>query len=98
VTESLQYLREVMQDKQTDLAKVVTGFPECVALGVDDAPPGLKYAVEFVAEEWGVRGNAAQRAFARKPKALGCRVDCVGECQGQCHWCWFKLSGKPRIA
>jgi hypothetical protein len=88
VTESLQYLREVMQDKQTDLAKVVTGFPECVALGVDDAPPGLKYAVEFIAEDWGIEGKAAAMTLARKPKALGCRIDCRGDCKGLCHWCW----------
>jgi hypothetical protein len=97
IMESMQYLREVMGE-QADVQKVVTGFPECVAFAVDGPAPSLQYAVGFVATEWGLEGKAAQQAFKRKPKALGCRIDCLGDCIGQCHWCWAKYSNRPRYS
>jgi hypothetical protein len=81
VAESLTYLREVMGHQQADVQKVVTGFPECVAFAVDGPAPSLKYAVDFIALDWGLEGKAAQMTLARKPKALGCRIDCRGDCK-----------------
>jgi len=86
--ECLAYIKEMMGDKDSDVGKVVTGFPEVIALGVDDGPPGLKYAVEFIESEWYMDAKARRMTTARKPKILGCRVDCRGNCAGMCHWCW----------
>ena len=85
--ESINYLKEMIP-KQDQLVKVIKGFPECVAIGVEDGPPGLKYAFEYIDKEWDMQPPVSNMVIAKKPKLLGNSVDCRGTCQGMCHQCW----------
>ena len=77
-----------MENKESDVKKVIEGFPESVGMGVEDGPPGLRYASEYMESDWKMKGKAKTMTIARKPKVLGCQVDCRGDCAGQCHYCW----------
>jgi len=88
VEESLNFIQELMENKESDVVKVVSGFPESLAIGVEDGPPGLKYASNFIEDSWKMKGKAKTMTIARKPAVLGCQIDCRGDCAGQCHYCW----------
>lgn len=87
VKESLAYLKTILP-KQDQLTKVIEGFPECVALGVEGEAPSLKYACEYIHKEWDMDAPVDAMILAKKPKLLGNTVDCRGTCQGMCHQCW----------
>jgi len=87
VAESIAYLKSNIA-KPADFVKIVKGFPECIALAVEGGPPGLKYAVQFIKDEWDMDGVVFNMVLAKKPKLLGNSVDCKGTCAGMCHQCW----------
>eukprot|EP00959_Pyramimonas_sp_CCMP1952_P052963 1108168-Pyramimonas_sp.AAC.1 len=53
------------------LTKVIEGFPECVALGVEGEAPSLKYACEYIHKEWDMDAPVDAMILAKKPKLLG---------------------------
>src|SRR5210317_1797787 len=58
VEESLNFIQELMEKKESDVVKVVSVFPESFAIGVEDGPPGLKYASNFIEDSWKMKGKA----------------------------------------
>eukprot|EP00240_Pyramimonas_obovata_P013783 CAMPEP_0118934866 /NCGR_PEP_ID=MMETSP1169-20130426/14340_1 /TAXON_ID=36882 /ORGANISM="Pyramimonas obovata, Strain CCMP722" /LENGTH=260 /DNA_ID=CAMNT_0006877815 /DNA_START=80 /DNA_END=863 /DNA_ORIENTATION=- len=81
VEESIAYLKSMLP-KQDQLVKVIKGFPECVAIGVEAGPPGLKYAFEYIDKEWDMQPPVSNMVIAKKPKLLGNSVDAEARAKG----------------
>lgn len=84
IDETLDYLKSIGL-KDAEVVKTVKGFPEVLNLSVDER---LKPNIKYIEEEWKFKGRVMCMVVSKKPKTLGCTVDCRGNCMGECPRCW----------
>ena len=66
-------------------------FPEVLGLDLDAC---VKPNVAFLGQLVRLDGEKLAATIVRKPNILGNKLDCAGECVGECNRCWVR----PRSA
>jgi hypothetical protein len=83
----VSFLTENCGLKQSDLGTLASSFPQVFGCPIDSQ---LQVALNVMKDEWKMKGPALTAVLKRKPQALGCNVDCEGNCIGQCDRCWVR--------
>lgn len=85
---ALEFLdQKVGISSPTDQAQVVRLFPEVLGLSTDL----MQSNVDQLQSRFFLKGAALSGAVKRKPRALGCIVDCEGSCEGFCTRCFAQF-------
>jgi hypothetical protein len=71
-----------------DVPKLAADFPQVFGCKVEAQ---LQQAVDVLEKDWKITGKSLTGTLKRKPRALGCNVDCGGDCIGQCDRCWVRF-------
>jgi hypothetical protein len=88
IDEALEFLdQKIGISSPIDQAQIVRLFPEVLGLSTDL----MQSNVDQLQSRFFLKGAALAGAVKRKPRALGCIVDCEGSCEGLCTRCFAQF-------
>jgi len=88
VEKHLKYLSDLFEGDSDSIAKVVTKFPEVLALDIEG---NLDVNVNKLKTEYRMDEKRIRNCVLDMPNLLGFRVDCMGDCIGDCSRCWARF-------
>lgn len=88
VERALEFLRNEVGFDDAEVANVLRGFPEAMALSVDER---MRENIRLLRENLKMDEKRIRKAVLGQPQILGYTLDCGGDCQGECARCWVRF-------
>ena len=84
----LRYFRDHLQLKDSDIAAVVTKFPEILNVSVESR---ICQNLKILKYKWKLDGQRLLNVIRQQPEVLAYDHDCEGDCSGDCPRCWARF-------
>ncbi|GJP62684.1 hypothetical protein CLOP_g19716 [Closterium sp. NIES-67] len=88
ISSVLSFLRETAKFQDADFKKYFGEFPQVLACSVEKR---LTPNVAKLDREWRISGDALRGVLLRNPLVLGYTLDCKGDCESECDYCWARF-------
>lgn len=88
VAEVVGFLQATAAFSDADFKAYLKDFPQVLACSVEKR---LQPNVARLEREWRISGDALRGVVLRNPLVLGYTLDCKGDCESECDYCWARF-------